>query len=100
MVRPSNGGSRIFYAAVLPGFLAIMFVGSRKRSRCGMRVLALIVVLGFSTLWLGSCGGTTNSSNSNPGTPKGTSTVTVNAKTTGAAPITGLPALTFQFTVN
>jgi subtilase family serine protease len=100
MLRPSNGGSQIFYAAVLPGFLAIMFVGSRKRSRCGMRVLALIVVLGFSTLWLGSCGGTTNSSNSNPGTPKGTSTVTVSAKTTGAAPITGSPALTFQFTVN
>jgi hypothetical protein len=60
-----------------------------------VRILSLIFILGFSTLWLGSCGGTSNSGQSNPGTPAGNSTVTVNATTGGANPITG----SFQFTL-
>src|ERR1700752_2179163 len=41
---------RTFYAALLPGFLGIMFVaGSCKRSWREMRLLAMIVALGLST---------------------------------------------------
>jgi hypothetical protein len=94
---------RLFYAAFLPGLFGIMFtVGSRKRSLRGMRLLGLIVVLGFSTLWLASCGGSSSGGggNSDPGTPKGTSTVTINAATSGAAPITASPVLTITLTVD
>ncbi len=97
--RPFDGGARIFYAVLLPGLFGIMFtVGSRKRSLRGMRLLGLMVVLGFSTLWLSSCSGSSGSGNSNPGTPKGTSTVTLNATTGGTAPIAS--SVTFQFTVD
>ena len=43
----------------------------------GIRFVGLIVVLGFSTLWLASCGGGNSSGNSSPGTPKGSYTITV-----------------------
>jgi hypothetical protein len=91
---------RIFYAALLPGVLGIMFTaGSRKRSLRGMRLLGLIVALGFSTLWLGSCGGG-GGGNSNPGTPTGTYTITINATTGGSNPITPSNApVTFQLVV-
>src|SRR5271156_4264598 len=50
---PSGRGSRIFYALLLPGLFGIVFAaGSRTRSA---RLLGLVIVLGFSTLWLGSC---------------------------------------------
>ncbi len=89
---PLGRGSRIFYAMLLPGLFGIVCVaGSRKR---GARLLGLIVVLGFSTLWLGSCGGGSNSSQSNPGTPAGSYMVTVNATTAGPT------ALTSTITVN
>jgi subtilase family serine protease len=100
-MRQSVRGMRIFYATLLPGLFGIVFTfGSRKRPLRGLRLLGLIVVLGFSTLWLASCGGSSSSGVSNPGTPKGTSTVTVNASTSGTAPITGSPVVTFQLTVN
>jgi Pro-kumamolisin, activation domain len=96
--RPFDRGTRILYAALLPGLFGIMFTaGSRKRRR-GMRLLGLIMVLGFSTLWLGSCSNSSGSGNSNPGTPTGTSTVTVNGTTGGSAPISS--SFTFQLTVN
>ncbi len=92
--RPS-GSLRIFYAALLPGLFGIMFTaGSRKRksSLRGLRFLSLIVVLGFSTLWLSSCSGSNGGNgSSNPGTPQGTSTVMVNATTGGSSPVTALP---------
>lgn len=95
--RPENGNPRIFYAALLPGLFGIMFVaGSRKRSLRGMRVLGLIMVLGVSTLWLGSCGGSNNGSSGNPGTPVGSYTITINATTGGSAPITS----SYQFTLS
>ena len=91
-------GSRIFYAVLLPGLLGIVLtVGSRKRSLRGMRLLGLIMVLGVSTMWLGSCGGSNNSSTKTGGTPKGSYTVTVNATTGGTVPITG--STTFTLTV-
>jgi hypothetical protein len=86
-LRPSLGrGSRIFYAMLLPGLFGIIFAaGSRAR---GLRLLSLIVVLGFSTLWLGSCGGSGGGGTTvppNPGTPAGSYMVTISATTTGGA---------------
>jgi len=95
--RPFDRGTRIFYAMLLPGLLGIVFTaGSRRRSLRGMRFLGLIVVLGFSTLWLASCGGSSNNNNpGNQGTVKGSYTITVNA-TSGT--ITGTP-VTFTMVV-
>jgi len=96
-LRPPLGrSSRIFYAFLLPGLFGVVFAaGSRTR---GLRLLGLIVVLGFSTLGLISCGGGGGGSSglSNPGTPTGSYTVTINA-TTGAP--TGGTALTKSFTI-
>ena len=103
---PLGRGSRIFYALLLPGLLGIVFVaGSRTR---GLRLLSLIVVLGFSALWLGSCGGGGNGNNiqPNPGTPTGTYTVTIAATTGGAVPLTNTtntpppPPFTITLVVN
>jgi subtilase family serine protease len=97
--RPRDRGSRIFYAALLPGLLGIVFtLGSRKRSLRGMRLLGLIMVLGFSTLWMGSCGGNSGggTTTKDPGTLKQTYTITINATTGGASPITGTTTFTLQ----
>lgn len=92
--HPRDRGTRIFYAVLFPGLLGIIItVGSRKRALGGMRVLGLIMVLGFSTMWLASCGGSSGSSNKNPGTPVGSSSVTVNATTNGG------PSSSLQFTL-
>jgi subtilase family serine protease len=102
-LRRPLGGSGIFYALLLPGLLGVVFVaGSRTR---GLRLLSLIVILGFSTLWLGACGGSGGGGSKtppNPGTPAGTYTVTISA-TTGAP--TGGTAITnsntpFTITLN
>jgi Pro-kumamolisin, activation domain/Bacterial Ig-like domain (group 3) len=92
------GGSRVFYALLLPGLFGIVFAaGSRTR---GLRLLGLIVVLGFSTLWLGACGGSNNNSQKNPGTPPNTYTVTISATTGGANPVTNsAPPLTITLNV-
>jgi len=93
--KPFDRGSRVLYAALLPGLLGVVLTfGSRKRSMAGMRVLGLIMVLGCSTMWLGACGGSNNSSTSNPGTPVGSSTVTVTATAGGS-----VPQQTFSFTL-
>ena len=94
-LRPPLGrGNGVFYAMLLPGLFGIVFAaGSRTR---GARLLSLIVVLGLSTLWLGACGGSSNSSQKNPGTPGGTYSVIVNATT--ATP-SGGTALTSTMTV-
>ncbi len=98
MAAPFGAGKGIFYAALLPGLLGIMLtMGSRKRSLRGMRMLGLIAVLGVSTLGLGSCSGS-NSSTHDPGTPTGPQSVTVNATTGGANPVTA--TTTINFTVN
>jgi hypothetical protein len=85
---PLDRGTRIFYAMLLPGLFGIVFAaGSRTR---GVRLLSLIVVLGFSTLWLGSCGGSGGGGTTvppNPGTPAGSYVVTINATTGGANPV-------------
>ena len=77
VLRPSDRRMQVFYAVLLPGLLGILFtVGPRRRSLRGMRLLGLLLVLGLSTLWMASCGGG-SSHISNPGTPKGTYTITV-----------------------
>jgi subtilase family serine protease len=83
--RPMDRGTRIFYAALLPGLMGIVFAGSRKRSLRGMRLLAMLMLLGVSTLWMASCGGS-NSGNTttNPGTPTGTYTINVTGASGGA----------------
>ena len=83
-------GSRIFYAVLLPGLFGVVFVAG---SRGGARLLILIVVLGFSTMWMGACGGSSGGGGPqpNPGTPPGNYAITINA-TTGAP--TGGTALT------
>ncbi|HTA49430.1 MAG TPA: hypothetical protein VK930_08260, partial [Verrucomicrobiae bacterium] len=85
---PLERGSRIFYAMLLPGLFGIVFAaGSRTRR---VRLLSLIVVLGFSTLWLGSCGGSGGGGTkmpTNPGTPAGSYVVTINATTGGTNPV-------------
>jgi hypothetical protein len=99
-LRSPLGRSRFFYALLLPGLFGVVFVaGSRTR---GLRLLGLIVVLCFSTMWLGSCsGGSTNTSPTNPGTPTGTYTITVSATTGGTNPVTNSNApFTFQLVVN
>lgn len=91
---PMSRGTRIFYAAMLP-LLGIMFTaGSRKRSLRGMRMLALIVALGFSTFWMASCGGSTSGSQKNSGTPAGSYTITINGTTGGSNPITAQTTFT------
>jgi subtilase family serine protease len=97
---PFDRGSRIFYAALLPGLFGIVFAfGSPKGTKLrGMRMLGLMMVLGFSTLWLGSCSGSNNNSSSNPGTPAGSYTIMVNATTGGTIPVTS--STTFTLTVN
>jgi len=80
-----HGG--IFYAILLPGFLGLL-ISTRKRERGlrGARLLSLIAVVALSTLWMPACGG--SSKPSNPGTPAGTSSVTVTATTGGTSALT------------
>jgi subtilase family serine protease len=95
--RPADRAVRIFYAVLLPGLMGILLIpGSRRRSLRGMRVLGLIVVLGCSTLWMASCGGS-NSGPQSGGTPPGTYTITVSATTGGANPVKG--STTFSLVV-
>ncbi len=92
--------SRIFYAVLFPGLFGIVFM--RRRTR-GLRLLSMIVVLGFSTLWLGSCSSSSNTNTSlqNSGTPPGNYSVTINATSGGAVPITNSNApFTITLTVS
>jgi hypothetical protein len=92
-MRPPLGHrSRLVYALLLPGVFGIVLAGG-SRARGG-RLLGLIVLLSFSTLWLGSCSGGSNSSQKNPGTTPGTYAIVVTASTGGANPLTS------SFTVN
>ena len=83
-------GSGIVYAALLPGLLGLVFTAGSRRSLRGVRLLGLIVVLGFSTLWLASCG----NANASGGTKKGNYAITVKG-TSGATS----SSTTFQLVV-
>lgn len=89
---PFNTGMRVFYAALLPGLGIVFAAKPRRRWLRGMRLLSLILMLGFSTAWLASCGGGSGGGESgtpNPGTPTGSYTITVNATAGGTAPSSG-----------
>jgi subtilase family serine protease len=92
--RGPLGRSRgLFYALLLPGFLGLVLAaGNHKRTRRAMRLLSFIAVLALSTLWMPACGGG-SSTPRNPGTPAGTSSVTVTATSAGT------PALMHQITI-
>jgi hypothetical protein len=77
--------SRLFYAMLLPGLMGVVLTfGSRKRSLRGLRILGFILLLGFSTIGISSCGGSNGGGGGgNPGTPTGSYTITVNATTSG-----------------
>jgi subtilase family serine protease len=83
-LQHSDRGLPMFYAALLPGLLGILFTAGSGRSQRfslrGMRFLGLVVIVGFSTLWLASCGGGSGGNNNpNPGTTPGTYQITVTA---------------------
>jgi subtilase family serine protease len=83
-LQHSDRSTPILYAALLPGLLGILFTAGRRgrprrRSLRGTRFLGLVIVMGFSTLWLASCGGGTSGGTSNPGTTPGTYQITVTA---------------------
>jgi subtilase family serine protease len=95
---PFDRGRKFFYAMLLPGLVGLLVsAGNRKRTWRGVRLLGFVVVLALSVLWMPACGGG-SSTPSNPGTPMGTSTVTVTATTggTGALMHTTTVTLTVQ----
>ncbi len=84
----------LLYALLLPGFLGLVVAaGNRKRTSRGARLLSFIAVLALSVLWMPGCGGGGNSTPSNPGTPAGSSTVTVTATSAGT------PAISHPITI-
>jgi subtilase family serine protease len=96
--RPIKG-TRVFYAALFPGMFAIMFIaGARRRSLLGIRMLGLILVLGASTIGLGSCGGSNNGGTGTTGTPPGNYAITIQATTGGSGAITASYQLTLTVT--
>jgi subtilase family serine protease len=102
--KPLDRGNSMLYAMLVPGLFGIIFAvgsrkstGSTKRAARVLRLLSFILVLGFSTLWLASCGGGGGGGGGgNPGTPAGTYSITV----TGAAGPTSGTAGTISLTVS
>jgi pseudomonalisin len=78
---PLGRSRTLFYALLLPGILGLaVSAGNRKRSLRGARLLGLIAILALSTLWMPACGGGSSTTTpSNPGTPAGSTPVTVTA---------------------
>jgi subtilase family serine protease len=78
---PFGRNRGLFYALLLPGLLGLaVSAGNRKRTLRGLRLLGLIAALAVSTLWMPACGGgSSTTTQSNPGTPTGNTTVTVTA---------------------
>jgi hypothetical protein len=85
---------RLFYALLLPGFLGVVSMAGLRRTFYGLRLLALSALFGLPILWI-ACGGSGSGTPSNPGTPVGTSTVTVSA-TSGALEHSTTITLTVQ----
>ena len=99
---PALGGrSALVYALLLPGLFGVVLLGGFRGRR---PLFGLVVVLGFSTVWLGSCSGNSGNNNNgitNPGTPTGTYMVTISATTGGANPLTNAsPAVTIPLQVS
>jgi subtilase family serine protease len=94
--NPLQHRTGLFYALLLPGFLGLV-LSTRRRGSRGARVVSLIAVLALSTLWMSACGGgSSGSPASNPGTPTGTSIVTVSATTGGTVALTHTVSVTLS----
>jgi len=98
--RPQASRGALFYALIVPGFLGVFIsLGTFGRKRTRYALLGLLLTAG--TVLLQSCGGGGSSSqtqkNTNPGTPAGTSIVTVTASTSGSNPLSH--KVTFTLTV-
>jgi hypothetical protein len=94
---PLGRHTGLFYALLLPGFVGLV-VATRNRRQTwrGVRPLSFIALLAVSTLWMPACGGGSGGSStqpSNPGTPVGSTLVTVTATSTGT------PALAHPITI-
>jgi len=90
MLEWGSGRTGLFYAVFLPGFMGIVFLNrSKKKRRAGSaRLLGLVCILMLSTAWWTACGGSSGGgSTSNPGTPVGSSAVTITATSSGTSPI-------------
>jgi hypothetical protein len=94
-LQPYERSRGIFYATLVPGLFGIVIAAGSRKSRRNLRLLGLLLVMGLTTLGLGSCGGasSTNSNTKTTGTPPGTYTVTVSGSMTGA------PTVPATFTV-
>jgi len=93
--RPMDRSRNVFFASLFPALLGIVFtVGSVRRGK--LRLLGLTLLLAFLMMWIASCGGSSGSGNTNPGTPTGTYTITVSATTGGANPVTGQTTFTLN----
>jgi hypothetical protein len=78
--RIHSGRSRsLFYALLLPGFLGLVLAAGNRKSRRVLRGLGIVALLSFVALSMPACGGGGGSSQGNPGTPVGSSTVTITA---------------------
>jgi len=96
---PANRGMRIFYAALLPGLLGILFTASsRKRSLRGLRIVGLILAVGASTLGMSACGGSGGGGGGthDAGTPPGSYSIGVSATTGGTNPVSASTTFTLQ----
>ncbi len=78
-LRRAGRGPQVAYALLLP-VLGLVGAVRRKRTRRGLHLLGLLVLLGLA-MALASCG---SSGGGNTGTPAGTNTVTVTANGTGS----------------
>jgi hypothetical protein len=97
MLERESGRAGLFYAVFLPSFMGIVFLNrdEKKRLAGSVRVLGVVCILVLSTGWWTACGGGGGGgSTSNPGTPVGSSTVTVTATSSGTSPITKQVAIT------
>jgi subtilase family serine protease len=84
-LRESPFGHRgsVFYALLLPGLMGLV-LPSGNRKRPWRSLLTLLVVLAALMLWMPACGGGGGGGITNPGTPTGSSTVTITASTSGS----------------
>jgi hypothetical protein len=89
--------SGMFYAMVLPGMLGVILIGRRKRTFKGMHMIALLMILGLSTLWMGACGGgpSGSSGGGGTGTPTGPTQFTVTG-TSGTIRVTQIVTVNVQ----
>jgi pseudomonalisin len=73
-----GGSRRLLFAFMLPAFLGVVLAAGNRKSRA-MRLVSFVAILSLATLWMPACGGGASSAQGNPGTPVGSSTVTVTA---------------------